>query len=183
MNRIEKRLVGTDAGIPGSGVCYPGDNRQNKGMLGAGSFLYSKINRTRTRNVNTAANQRRNIEQFKKKINNSKKNNEVITRIENKLENIEKSNALNIVGIHQKLNVQETDIQFIKGDFKKQLNTLKDYIKVLEEKIDKLTNREVLIGRKVNVDENLENEVRKEVNDIKKIKESEKNVTLEIVEP
>ena len=55
---------------------------------------------------------------------------------------------------------------------------MKDYIKVLEEKIDKLTNREVLIGRKVNVDENLENEVRKEVNDIKKIKESEKNVTL-----
>ena len=100
------------------------------------------------------------------------------------MENIEKSNALNIVGIHQKINVQETDIQLMKGDFKKQFSILKNYIKELENKIEKMNNREVLIAKKVEkVDdiEKVEVEVTKEIDNIKSSL-NENNVTLEIVE-
>ena len=75
-------------------------------------------------------------------------NNDAISRIESKLENIEKSNALNIVGLHQKINVQETDINLIKGDFKKQFTILKNYIKELENKIEKLNNDKVVVVAK-----------------------------------
>ena len=120
MNRIDRRIAGTDAGRPGSGVCVPGDNGRRKSMLRT-SRLYSRSYNPRITNQ-TQANNQKNIEQFKKMVNNTNtnnKNNTAIARIESKLENIEKSNALNIVGLHQKLNVQETDIQFMKGDFKK----------------------------------------------------------------
>tara|TARA_B100000902_G_C27195079_1_gene856020 strand:+ start:310 stop:876 length:567 start_codon:yes stop_codon:yes gene_type:complete len=187
MNRIDRRIAGTDAGIPGSGVCIPGDNGQNRGMLGGMSRLYSRHSKPRITNQTQVTNKKRNIEQFKNMVNSSNtnhKNNITITRIESKLENIEKSNALNIVGIHQKINVQETDIQLMKGDFKKQFSILKNYIKELENKIEKMNNREVLIAKKVEkVDdiEKVEVEVTKEIDNIKSSL-NENNVTLEIVE-
>lgn len=187
MNRIDRRIAGTDAGIPGSGVCIPGDNGQNRGMLGGMTRLYSRDNKSRITNQTQSTNQKRNIEQFKKMVSSSNtndKNNSTITRIEIKLENIEKSNALNIVGIHEKINVQETDIQLMKGDFKKQFIILKNYIKELENKIEKMNNREVLIAKKVEkVDtiEKVEVEVTKEIDDSKSLL-NENNVTLEIVE-
>ena len=106
MNRIDRRIAGTDAGITGSGVCIPGDNGQNRGMLGGMSRLYSRHSKPRITNQTQVTNKKRNIEQFKNMVNSSNtnhKNNITITRIESKLENIEKSNALNIVGIHQKI--------------------------------------------------------------------------------
>ncbi len=180
MNRIDRRIAGTDVGTPGSGVCIPGDNGQYRGMLGGLSRLYSKHDKPRITNQTQATNQKRNIEQFKKMVssNTNEKNNSTITRIESKLENIEKSNALNIVGIHQKINVQETDIQLMKGDFKKQFTILKNYIKELENKIEKMNNREVLVAKKV---EKVEVEVTKEIDNIKSSL-NENNVTLEIVE-
>ena len=188
MNRIDRRIAGTDAGIPGSGVCVPGDNGQRKGMLGGGSYLYARRNKSRINNQTQAMNQKRNIEQFKRQVNSStnQNNNDAILRIESKLENIEKSNALNIVGLHQKINVQETDINLIKGDFKKQFTILKNYIKELENKIEKLNNdKVVVVAKKVEKnksDENIDKEVKKEIDDIKKSIPSEKNVTLEIVD-
>ena len=191
MNRIDRRIAGTDAGMPGSGVCLPGDNGKSRGMLGRGSLLYSRKNRMGITRQTQSINQKRNIEQFKKKVNNNQTNNKTITRLESKLEHIEKSNALNIVGIHQKINVQETEIKLIKGDFKKQITILKNYIKELENKIEKMNNREVLVAKKVeNIDniekndttEQVEIEVIKEINNIKKAPFNRNNVTLEIVE-
>jgi hypothetical protein len=186
MNRIDKRIAGTGAGIPGSGVCVPGDNGQRRGMLGGGSYLYSRHNKSRINNQTQVINQKRNIEQFKRQVNSSRNQNDnAILRIESKVENIEKSNALNIVGIHQKINVQETDIKLIKGDFKKQFTILKNYIKELENKIEKLNNdKVVVVAKKVEKyksDENVDKEV-KEIDDIKKSIPSDKNITLEIVE-
>ena len=106
----------------------------------------------------------------------------------NILEHIEKSNALNIVGIHQKINVQETDIQLMKGDFKKQIIVLKNYIKELENKIEKMNNREVLFAKKVENIDNIEKndkvdiEVTKEINNITKSQFNQNNITLQIVE-
>ena len=67
---------------------------------------------------------------------------------------------------------------------KKQLMVLKNYVKESENKIEKMSNREVLVAKKVeNRDsiEKVEVEVTKEIDNIKS-SVNENNVTLEIVE-
>ena len=74
MNRIDRRIAGTDAGRPGSGVCIPGDNGRRKSMLGGTSRLYSRSYNPRITNQTQANNQKKNIEQFKKMVNNTNTN-------------------------------------------------------------------------------------------------------------
>ena len=40
MNRIERRIAGTNAGRPGAPVCNPGRPENNVGMLGGSAALY-----------------------------------------------------------------------------------------------------------------------------------------------
>ena len=56
-----------------------------------------------------------------------------ITRLEKRLEQIESSQALNISGV-------ENQIDVLKGDYKQTMKVLRGYIKELEKKIEMLTS-------------------------------------------
>ena len=64
-----------------------------------------------------------------------------ITRLEKRLEQIESSQALNISGV-------ENQIDLLKGDYKQTMKVLRGYIKELEKKIEMLTSVKIDIPTK-----------------------------------
>jgi len=162
MNRIERRIAGT-TNRPGAPVCNPGKPVNNVGMLGGTSYLYSRqqqltnkkrsqpISRNNTRQINGVAM--------------LKNQGDRLRRLENKLEQIEKNQAITSSNIDLINDKTTTKIQLMNGSYKKQMIVMKNYIKELELKITELESNKPVI-----------------VKAVKKTTPNQENISLEILE-
>jgi len=126
MNRIEKRISGTRPGAP---VCNPGKPNSNVGMLGGTSYLYQRPNKKMSQSIS-----RNNT----KRVNGVailKNQGDRLKRLENKLEQIEKNQAITSSNIDLINDKTTTKIQLMNGSYKKQMIVMKNYIKELELKL------------------------------------------------
>ena len=125
------RITGSNGGPrPGQAFCRINnkDNEPQASMLG-GAGLYSN-NRSLQNNAK--------INGVQMLLSNSDK----ITRLQSKLDQIENINVINISSLENKMNKQEKLINLITGDYKEQINTMRNYIKSLELKIKELKNHQ-----------------------------------------
>lgn len=84
-----------------------------------------------------------------------------LTSLEKRLEQIENSQALNISGV-------ENQIDLLKGDYKQTMKVLRGYIKELEKKIDTLTSVKMqLPTKKVENNDTLSENIVLEINETK----------------
>ena len=160
MNRIEKRISGTRPGAP---VCNPGKPNNNVGMLGGYSYLSNRqpqltnkkrsqpISRNNTRQINGVAILKNQGDRLK--------------RLENKLEQIEKNQAIASSNIDLINDKTTTKIELMNGSYKKQMVVMKNYIQELELKITELESNKPVI-----------------VKAVKKTTPNQENISLEIVE-
>ena len=159
MNRIEKRISGTRPGAP---VCNPGKPNNNVGMLGGTSYLYQRppTNKKKSQSIS---------------INNTKQINGVailknqgdrLKRLENKVEQIEKTQAITSSNIGLINDKTTTKIELMNGSYKKQMLVMKNYIKELELKITVLESNKPISVKAVK----------------KKTTTNQENISLEILE-
>jgi hypothetical protein len=129
MNRIERRIAGTNGSRPGAPVCKPGSPQNNRGMLGSGSQLYQTV---RERKEN-----QRNIT----RINGLavlQSQGDRISRLEQRLEQVEHNQALMMSKMEIKSGNNEARINLMQGDFKTTMKELRAHIKELQTKIKHL---------------------------------------------
>ena len=136
MNRIERRIAGTNAGRPGAPVCNPGRPENNVGMLGGSTALYQSPEQRRQ-----SANQPRRVNGLA--ILNS--HGERISRIEEKLNYLEQNQALYTSDLNQRLVDSDNKLNLINGGYNEQMRLMKNYIKQLEEKIQNLSKGKMYI--------------------------------------
>ena len=136
MNRIERRIAGTNTGRPGAPVCNPGKPENNVGMLGGTTALYQSLEQ-RTQSLN----QPRRINGLA--VLNS--HGDRISRIEQKLNYLEENQALYTSDLNERLVKTNKKLDLVNGGYNEQMKLMKDYIKQLEEKIKKLSEEKMYI--------------------------------------
>ena len=136
MNRIERRIAGTNAGRPGAPGCNPGRPENNVGMLGASTALYQSPEQR-----NQSLNQPRRVNGLA--ILNS--HGDRISRIEQKLNYLEQNQALYTSDLNQRLVDSDNKLNLMNGGYNEQMRLMKNYIKQLEEKIKKLNDGKMYI--------------------------------------
>ena len=154
MNRIERRTSGTR---PGAAVCNPGKPTRKTGMLG-GSYLYQRQSRQISHQIS------RNITQING-IKDLQNQGDRLKRLENKLEQIEKNQAIASSNIDLINDKTTTKIELMNGSYKKQMVVMKNYIQELELKITELESNKPVI-----------------VKAVKKTTPNQENISLEILE-
>ena len=95
MNRIERRVAGTNTGRPGAPVCNPGRPENNVGMLGASTALYQSP----AQRLQSANQQQRTVNGLAI----LKSHGDRISRIEQKLNYLEQNQALYTSDLNQRL--------------------------------------------------------------------------------
>tara|TARA_B110000977_G_scaffold186380_1_gene252265 strand:- start:3362 stop:3772 length:411 start_codon:yes stop_codon:yes gene_type:complete len=135
MNRIEKRIAGTRPGAP---VCNPGKPTNNIGMLGGTSYLHQQANKQANKQINGVAMLQNQGHRLK--------------RLENKLEQMEKQQA-----------IDSTNIDLINDKTTTKIELMQNYITALEFKITEL-------------------ESNNQVTAVKNNTITQENITLEIIE-
>ena len=118
MNRIEKRIAGTRPGAP---VCNPGKPTNNIGMLGGTSYLHQQSNKQ----INGVAMLQNQGHRLK--------------RLENKLEQMEKQQA-----------IDSTNIDLINDKTTTKIELMQNYITALEFKITELESNNQVTAVKNN---------------------------------
>ena len=170
MNRIERRIAGTNAGRPGAPVCNPGRPGNNVGMLGGSTGLYqSPEKRAQT------ANQTRTVNGLA--ILNS--HGDRISRIEEKLTYLEHNQALYTSDLNERLLKSNDKLDLMNRGYNEQMRLLKTYIKQLEEKIQRLSEGKMYVPVHPPDTEPVPNT--EPVSDAKQVVTTE-NISLEIVE-
>ena len=163
MNRIERRIAGTNGARPGAPVCNPGKPAQNgRGMLGSRSQLYQTPQQrigSNTRTVNGLALLQNQGDR--------------ISRLEQKLEQLENQYALSTTKIDFKVSKTASKIDLMNGEYKQQMRIMKQYIKELEAKLND-SNKNIPVVRAV------KKEIQEPVNKSQPI--NQENITLEIVD-
>ena len=127
MNRIERRIAGTNGVRPGVAVCRPGSSQNNVGMLGSGSKLYTKSQPgiiSTPRQVNGLA-----MLQIQ---------GDRINRLEQKIAQLEQINVINISRTDAELKKKDKTIDLMNKDFKTTMKELRTHIKELQTKIKHL---------------------------------------------
>lgn len=127
MNRIERRTTGTRPGAP---VCNPGVPARKTGMLG-GAYLYQRQSRQTSRPVSRNTTQINGIKVLQNQ-------GDRLKRVENKLEQIERQQAIASSNIDLINDKTKTTIDLMNGSYRKQMETMRNYIKELELKIQTL---------------------------------------------
>lgn len=145
MNRIERRVAGAGGPRPGAAVCEPGQpaNNQRRGMLGGGllsSRMNSRNSTSRMYNRNTISNSN-DIPGLR----NLKNQDNKITRLEKKMEQIEESYALNLSEMERKLRIQENKISLVTDTYQKTMKQMQQYITELKNKINELEKPKVKV--------------------------------------
>ena len=170
MNRIERRIAGTNAGRPGAPVCNPGKPGSNVGMLGGSAGFYQTP------------------EQRAKMLNQTKKINGLailnshgdrISKIEQKLNYLEQNQALYTSDLNERLLKSNDKFDLMNGGYNEQMRLLKTYIKKLEEKIQKLSEGKMYVPVHPPDTEPVPNT--EPVSDAKQVVTTE-NISLEIVD-
>jgi len=137
MNRIERR-TGTRPGAP---VCNPGKPTNKTGMLG-GSYLYKRQPRQISHQINRNTTQINGIHILQNQ-------GDRLKRLENKLEQIERQQAIGSSNIDLINDKTKTTIDLMNGSYKKQMQTMRDYIKELELKIKALESNKPITVKAV----------------------------------
>ena len=138
MNRIERRTTGTRPGAP---VCNPGKPTHKTGMLG-GSYLYQRRPNQISRQVIKNTTQINGIKILQNQ-------GDRLKRVENKLEQIERQQAIGSSNIDLMNYKTKTTIDLMNGSYKKQMQTMRDYIKELELKIKALVSNKPITVKAV----------------------------------
>ena len=159
MNRIERRIAGSDGPRPGVAACSLPSQTVTSGrtMLAGGSSLYQSSSQNQSQNQNVR--QVNGLEILRDQGSR-------IDRIENKLEQLENMQVMHTSGMKR-------DIDLINSGYNETMSKMKEYIKSLELKIKQLTD-----VSSVAVTPNIENTVEKAVEN----QDETSNITLEIVE-
>lgn len=135
MNRIERRVAGAGGPRPGAAVCEPGQPvNPRRGMLGGG-LLSTRMN---TRNSRSSMYNRNPISNEIPGLNNLKNQDNKITRLERKMEQIEESYAINLSDMERKIRLQENKISLVTNTYQKTMSEMKQYITELKSKINEL---------------------------------------------
>ena len=140
MNRIEKRISGSRPGAP---VCNPGKPNNNVGMLGGTSYLYQRPNKKMSQPIS-----RNNTKQLNG-VAILKNQGDRLKRLENKLEQIERQQAIASSNIDLINDKTKTTVDLMNGSYKKQMQTMRDYIKELELKIKALESNKPITVKAV----------------------------------
>ena len=163
MNRIERRIAGTNGARPGAPVCSPGQpNQGGRGMLGSRSPLYQTTQQrmgSNTRRVNGLAVLQNQGDR--------------ITRLEKKLEQLEEQYAISTSTVDLKVSNTANKIDLINGEYKEQMKIMRQYIKELEAKLND-TDKNIPVVRAV------KKEIQESINKPEPI--NQENITLEIVD-
>ena len=130
MNRIEKRIAGTRPGAP---VCNPGKPNSNVGMLGGTSYLYQRPNKKMSQSIS-----RNNTRQINGVVI-LKNQGDRLKRLENKLEQIEKNQA-----------ITSSNIDLINDKTTTKIELMQNYITALEFKITELESNNQVTAVKNN---------------------------------
>ena len=164
MNRIERRVAGAGGPRPGVAVCEPGkSNIPQRGMLGGGLLGQ----RMRTQN-NRAVSMRTNrvISNQIPGLNNLKNQDNKITSLAKKLEEIEHHSVINISDMEKRMRLQEDKVRLMTETYSKTMASMKEYIKELKAKIKDLeTPRVVAVAKKIEktVENNVNNKITLEI--------------------
>ena len=159
MNRIERRIAGTNGSRPGAPVCNPGKPAQQvTGMLGGNSALYQ------TPQQRVASSNTRQINGLRLLQNQGDR----ISRLEQKLEQLENQYALSTTKMDFKVSNAASKIDLINGEYREQMRVMREYIKELESKLKDSNDIPVVTA------------VKKEISSIEST--NQENVTLEIVD-
>ena len=129
MNRIERRIAGTNGSRPGAPVCKPGSPQNNRGMLGSGSQLYQTVR------------ERQETQQRVRQVNGLailQSQGDRISRLEKRLEQFEHNQALIMSKMEIKSGNNEARINLMHGDFKTTMKELRAQIKEIQTKIKRL---------------------------------------------
>ena len=164
MNRIEKRISDTRPGAP---VYNPENTNSTIGMLGGSSYLYQRRRQSVNKQSDKQTSQSTNRNNTKK-INGVailKNQGDRLKRLENKLEQIEKNQAITSSNIDLINDKTTTKIELMNGSYKKQMLVMKNYIKELELKIIELESNKPIT-----------------VKAVKKTTTNQENISLEILE-
>ena len=159
MNRIERRIAGTNGSRPGAPVCNPGKpNQPVTGMLGGNSALYQtpqqRVRSSNTRQINGLALLQNQGDR--------------ISRLEQKLEQLENQYALSTTKIDFKVSKAASKIDLINGEYREQMKVMREYIRQLESKLKDSTDIPVVTA------------VKKEIPSTESANQG--NITLEIVD-
>jgi len=127
MNRIERRIAGTNGARPGVPVCSPGTQQNNVGMLGRGSVLYNSAYVKKTQNT-------RHVNGLSILQNQGDR----INRLEQKVEQLEQMNVMNISSTDAEFKKKDKTIDLMNAEFRITINELRSYIKELQIKIKRL---------------------------------------------
>ena len=134
MNRIERRIAGTNAGRPGAPVCNPGKPGSNIGMLGGSPALYQSPQQ-RAQNAPKVVNGLAILNSHGDRI----------SRIEQKLNYLEQNQALYSSDLNGRVTNNNKTIDLMNGSYREQMNQMKKYIQELESKIAKLDQEKLYI--------------------------------------
>ena len=129
MNRIERRIGRTNGARPGVAVCKPGSPQNNRGMLGGSSQLYKTVR------------ERRETQQRARQVNGLailQSQGDRISRLEQKLEQLEQMNIINISRRDAELKKKDKTIDLMNQDFRTTMGELRAHIKELQTKIKHL---------------------------------------------
>ena len=138
MNRIERRTTGIRPGAP---VCNPGKPTRKIGMLG-GSYLYQRQRGQISHQVSRNTTQINGIKVLQNQ-------GDRLKRVENKLEQIERQQAIASSNIDLINDKTKTTVDLMNGSYKKQMQTMRDYIKELELKIKALESNKPITVKAV----------------------------------
>jgi len=154
MNRIERRVAGAGGPLPGAAVCDPGrpNNNIHRGMLGGG-LLSRRMN---TSNISNRRN--RIVSNQISGLNTLKNEDNKITRIEKKLEELEHHSIINISEIERRIIYTEDKLTSFTDSYNKTMTSMKQYIKELQKKIINLEEPRVVVVAK-KIEKSIENNV------------------------
>ena len=166
MNRIERRIAGTNGARPGAPVCNPGQPVQNgRGMLGSSSSLYQ----TPQQRIGSNTRNTRRINGLALLQNQGDR----LSRLEQKLEQLEQQYAISTSTVDVKVSETANKIDLINGEYREQMKIMRQYIKELEAKLNG-SNKNIPVVRAV------KKEIQESVN--KSLPINQENITLEITE-
>ena len=128
MNRIERR-VGKSRVRPGTAVCKPGNPQNNRGMLGGSSQLYQTVK------------ERQDSQRKARQLNGVamlKAQGDRIARLEQKIQQLEQMNIMNISRTDAELKNKDKTIDLMNKGFRTTMNELRGHINELQTKIKHL---------------------------------------------
>ena len=149
MNRIERRVAG--GARPGAAVCSPGQsNNPQRGMLGGGSlFSRRRGNSVNNRVSNQLQNRIVNTNQIPA-LRDLKNQDGKLTRLEQKISEIENHSVINISDLERRIRAQEDKINLMTDTYRQTMSSMKEYIKTLKSRINELeTPKVVAVAKKI----------------------------------